>query len=176
MTAILYWKGRLEDGSSLRAPSLREGEAYWKPREGEPLWANAVAKSALFVDYLQWFDEVYLPPYKDKAYYQEFTDQLPLPFTENEFFTTMAPFLYIQGRGSQTVLYKVTRQVRQEGEWVSIKTRQYFAKLAPLEDHKRRFEELTGVTPIAPIYADKKVVIRRVTVASTVLLRKPQDT
>lgn len=165
MTAILYWRERLEQGHPIRALGFRTKD-WMKPRdEGADMndWPTAVAKQALYADYLKWHDEVYLPPFEGDKYYEEYPDQIPEAMSESIFFQQLAPFLFVKGR-AQTIVLRVPRQQRLEGEWVTVTTRQNFAGLASLKDHIRRYNELVGYSaaPLPP--PEAKPTIKRVVV------------
>jgi len=136
MAVAPYWRERLAARRPIR------NDAYWvegfdyKLHDDRPgdTWPKRLAKQALWMDYLAWFEDVYLPPFKEAPYYQDFPDQLPKPCTEVEFWAAIAPFLYVVGRNIQTRGYFVWGQRQHLGQWVKCKVHRNFIRMADHEE------------------------------------------
>lgn len=144
MAVILYWRERLQARRPIYCDRLAVEKLNLRTIVGDT-WPRAVAKQALFEDYQIWFEEVYLPPYRDTGFYQDMPDQLPKPATSLEFFTTMSPLLHLIARDKQTRSYKVDKQVQHMGEWVTVKSHRNFVRLCEWKEHVAAFELQTGL-------------------------------
>lgn len=164
MAVVLYWKERLAARNPLRLEALRIVGFNVKPRRDrmEDPWPHSVAKQAMFEDYLVWFDQVYLPPFQEAEFYQDFPDQLPKPADQLEFFTTMSPFVHVLGRKQQTRSYFVPKVTGHEGRWITVKVYRNFVRLCEWEDHVAQFELLTGSDTEAPPIILKTPRIERI--------------
>lgn len=172
MAVVLYWNQRLAERNPLRDPELRIEGVNIKSREVEDSWPRAVAKQAQYMDYLKWFDEEYLPSFASVDYYRDFPDQLPKPANELEFFTTIAPFMYVVGRKQQVRSYAVKQQQTYEGEWMTIKKTRNFTRLCEWEEHVAAFVVQTGIEIKAPPPRPKKQDVELVAGATKIVVRK----
>lgn len=173
MSAVLYWKERLEDAQPLRDEALRVEGFNVKNPSATNTWPRAVARQALYQDYLKWFEEIYLLSFKTVGYYQDFPEQMPKPLDELGFFATMGPFLYVVGKDKQVRNYSVKVQKPYQGRYVQVKTGRYFVRLCEHKAHCAAFElntgiELTLLKLIGGAYNIKNEEDRVETVASAV--------
>lgn len=130
MAVALWWKERLEEKCPLYDPLLRiEGYNYKVRRdELQSRWWKAVARRALWADYQIWFDKVYLAPY-------ELVSIKPTPAKELEFWMTLAPMLYVNGRKASIRNHLVRENTNYQGRIVLVKVRRYFVHLGTWEQH-----------------------------------------
>lgn len=145
MSIERYWQERLVSGFPLRSRALYQ-EGYdlrsWSGKTG--VWPRAVARQSLYADYQDWHAEVFLAEYQNSEFFQSHPDMVPKPATEMQFFVTMGPWLYIDGKSWHVKNYNVKKQERSNGEWVKVTARRYFIRLVELERHTRVFEASVG--------------------------------
>jgi hypothetical protein len=141
LSILLWWRERLVERCPLRGPALEKID--YKPAKGDT-WHAAVARQALFNDYLGWHQDVFLRPYNDVQYFQDNPQRVPNASDSLEFFTTMAPLTYLVGKKKQTRAYKVNKNVCHEGQWIVLKKNRYFIKLCDWHDHCIAYETYTG--------------------------------
>jgi hypothetical protein len=146
MAVILWWRGRLVDRRPLREDKMWVQDVSFKAQYVSPEdpWPRAIAKAFLLLDYRQWFEEVYLEPYRQCAFYQDQPDQLPKPATDLEFWTTLSPLIHLVGRAQQTRSYNVKEQHLHMDVWVTIKVKKNFIRLLEWGEHVAAFELQTG--------------------------------
>lgn len=144
MSINAYWHERLSARQPLRLEALRQAGYNVKPREGDD-WPVAVAKQALRLDYMAWFDEVYLPPYLESGFYQDTPQALPQRLDDLHFFTALSPFIHLIGREQQTRTYKVRVPKKFEGRWITVKANRNFVRLCEWREHVAAFELATGL-------------------------------
>jgi len=142
MAVIPYWRERLKARKPLGLEALWLVGYNVKLRDDNPedTWPKAVAKQALLLDYKAWFEETYLPPYLESAFFRDFPEQLPKPASDLDFFVTMSPFLHVVGRAQQTRAYNVPQKKMWEGKWVSVKVHRNFVRLCTWQEHVAAFE------------------------------------
>jgi hypothetical protein len=150
MSINAYWHERLRAREPIRLQALRQIGFNVKPRENDT-WPTAVAKQALRLDYLAWFDEVYLPPYLESGFYQDTPQALPQRLDDLHFFTALSPFIHIIGREEQTRTYKVRVNKQHEGRWISVKANRNFVRLCEWREHVAAFELVTGLSINMPL-------------------------
>lgn len=157
MSVVQYWKERLEAQNPLYDTALRIPQVNVRPNPGmdpRASWPRAVARSALYQDYITWFKECYLKPFKETPYYAERPSRLPKPVSELIFFSTIAPWIYVVGKKEQARTYLVPTQMKFEDRWVSGKKNSYFARLLEWRHHVAAFELDTGIqvegSPVEP--------------------------
>lgn len=146
MSVVLYWRQRLIAGRPIRSDTLWAEGYNYRPLDKQPdsTWPKAVAKQALFQDYLGWFEEEYLKPFAASKGYAEFPDQLPKPANELGFFSQINPMLMLVGASSQVRNYKVTRRQLYEGRWIDVKGWRSFVRLCEWDEHVSAFILQTG--------------------------------
>lgn len=147
MSVVPYWKERLEDRRPVRDLAYWREEYDWKPRLDVPgdTWPRLVACQAIWKDYLAWFEDVYLAPFRESDFFRDFPDQMPAPATEVEFWHTMSPLLYISGNPKmQKRGYFVWGQRTHEGEWVKVKVHRNFIRLGSWDEHVAAYVLATG--------------------------------
>lgn len=148
MTVALWWKSRLEAGDPIRSPRFRLAGYDVKERAvihpTAHKWPKAVARQALYADYLCWHDEVYLLPLRDVPFFQDFPERLPEPANELRFFTTLLPFMYVFDRSYHNRNYMVQTSRQFEGRWITVKANRYFYRLVEWEAHVAAYKLETG--------------------------------
>lgn len=147
MAVIPWWKERLEERRPVRELAYWREDYDWKPQLDTPsdTWPRLVATQALWKDYLAWFEDVYLAPFRTAPYFQDFPEQLPVPATEAEFWHTLSPFVYISGNSKlQKRGYFVWDQRKHMDQWVKVKAHRNFIRLGTWEEHLGAFGILTG--------------------------------
>lgn len=146
MAVIQYWAERLRDRDPISTPQLRTVNTV-KHHEGrgEDTWPKAVAKQAMYLDYLAWFERVYLPPFQQTPFYQDQPVLLPAPARELDFFVTMSPFIHVVHRDKQTRSYLVREQRQHNGRWLEARVRKNFVRLCEWKEHVAVFELQTGM-------------------------------
>jgi hypothetical protein len=144
MSINAYWHERLSARQPLRLEALRTVGFNMKVRENDT-WPSAVAKQALRLDYLAWFEQVYLPPYLDSGYYVDTPQALPQRLDDLHFFTALSPFIHIIGREEQTRTYRVRTRKQHEGRWLVVKANRNFVRLCEWREHVAAFELATGL-------------------------------
>ena len=160
MSAVLYWKERLESAQPLRDEALRVPGYNVRNPSVSQTWPRAIARQALYQDYQKWFDEEYLTAFRDVGYYQDFPQHMPKPLDELGFFATMGPFLYIVGRDKQVRNYTVKVQKPYQGRLVEVKTGRYFVRLCEHKAHCAAFELNTGIELAVAFYAKTDGLIK----------------
>jgi hypothetical protein len=151
MAVIPWWRGRLLARQPIGEPALWVEGITYKPSTDGGSWPKCVGKQALYKDYLSWFDDVYLEPYRGVGLYTDNPHLMPTPARDLDFFVTLAPFLYILNRVQQTRAYKIPIKVRYQDGYVTIRTRQNFVRLCAWEAHAAQFALQTGIQVLDPL-------------------------
>ena len=172
---IAYWRERLVGHNPLRSEKLREPLFNIRlHRNQEGGWPRAVARQALVQDYVEWFKDVYLRSY-DTPYYVENPDRKPQHANDLEFFSTMAPFLYVVGREIQTRGYLVKIRERYQGEWITVSRRRNFVRLCTWEEHVAAFQMQVGEQlPSLPVFQSQQETAQVVENAVRVVIRRTE--
>lgn len=162
MSVQIYWKERLAAGSPTLFYKAEGIDVKHRKDRMEEDWPHSVSRSSLFDDYKRWHDEVYLAPYKQFEFYQINPEQMPSPADQLNFFTTMAPWLYIVSKQQQTRNYACDTQVQVGGVWITQSKGRYFVRLAELKFHRAYFENITGGKVADPsLYFDPQQAVVR---------------
>lgn len=146
MSVQLYWKERLQAQNPLFKETLRVSGVTIRPHAGidpKAQWPRAVNRHTLYVDYINWHEEVYLAGFRDSEYFKD-PERLPKPAEELVFFNTMYPWLYLVGKKQQVRTYLVDHEFLYEGQWHTGKKHTYFVRLCAWEHHVALYELLTG--------------------------------
>lgn len=135
---VLWWEERLK--ARFPVSDVFKQEPYnYKAQEGtnaDP-WPIRVARQALYLDYLCWVDINNVEAWKDEKDYTK-------PVKELLFFSTLAPFLYINGKERMVKNYNVRKCTPFEGNYVYTKVRRYFVRLGTYDEHVSAFRRETG--------------------------------
>lgn len=145
MTALLYWRGRLQAGEPLHHQAERPqgADVRFRSGQGPNGWPHALAKQKLYDDYIWWFNAVYSKPFLDTVYYQDHPEKLPKPMDRLAFFSVMQPL--VNPLDTEPRTYPVKVQTFFEGKYLAVKRSRSFYRLASLEEHKVAFSLHTGI-------------------------------
>ena len=159
MTVLLWWKERLNAGEPLHNQETRPVgvDVRFSDRIGPYGWPNAVAKQALYDDYVWWHTTVYIKPFNDSPYYSDNPDKIPKPADRLAFFSAMQPLIAPTNLESST--YPVKVSVQHEGRIVKVKKSRAFYRLVDLEAHRVAFMTHTGLrlSDATPIYDAREI-------------------
>lgn len=153
MSVIPYWRERLEEGRPIRLDTYWEAEFDWRNgvADTSESWPRMVACQAFWMDYQAWFEDVYLVPYRESAYFKDFPDQMPKPESEGGFWSQFGPMVYIN-RKTQRRGYFVWGQKKYEDEWVKVKVYRSFIRMASHKECLAQLELILGAKdPMARI-------------------------
>lgn len=158
MSTLQYWKERLDARRPFYSDAYWLEDYDWKPAlddHNRPLatsWPRAVAGGAFYLDYVAWFNEVYLVSFRLTPYFMDFPDQLPQPCEEWEFWAAMKPLIHVWGKSTlHKRSYRVWTQRKPEGgNWTRVRRTRNFLRLGTLEEHRNAYElHVNGVSPEA---------------------------
>lgn len=142
MSVTIYWQERLQKQSPLRNV---EGYKDYLRNNGDSSWPQEVGREALYQDYLEWHEEVFLQPYRASKMYKDMPSRLPVPAEPIGFYNQMAPLLYVIDKHRQVRNRKLRVKQCIEGQWVDGLTGKYFVRLAAWGVHCAAFELETGL-------------------------------
>lgn len=144
MSVLLYWQERLQAQNPLYDERLRIPGYNVRPLAGldpRASWPRAVARSALYEDYIVWHKQCFLDLYRGIAW----SGPMPQHATELIFFTTIAQWIYIVGADRQVRTYAIPASLKFEDTWYSGKKNRYFIRLLDWRYHAAQFELTTGI-------------------------------
>lgn len=140
-SVIMWWRERLVARFPV-SDAFKQEPFNYKSRDGAALelWPARVARQALWKDYGLWADG------QLKAAWSEMTTEERVAQVPNElhFFSTLAPYLYVDNKRRMVKNYSVKTFVLFEGNQVEVRKRRYFVRLAPWKDHMEAFLRQTG--------------------------------
>ncbi len=136
MAVLVYWKSRLEDRCPIANSIFWVDKVTYRPNQTDPFdhWPRAVARYAMYGDYLAWH----------KLYNLQFFEG-PKPASELVFFATMNPWVYTTGKKQQVRSYPLPQQLHHAGEWNEGRVNKYFIRLDSWETHCAAFQLNTGI-------------------------------
>lgn len=146
MTALVYWRGRLQAGEPIhhQAATAKGADVRFLANQGPNGWPNALNKQSLYADYLWWFETVYLQAFREAPYYRDNPGRMPKPMDRLPFFSVMGPIVNPLGTADRT--YPVKVNIIHEGRSLKIKRSRSFYRLPPLDVARKTFVETTGMT------------------------------
>lgn len=145
MPVATWWRKRLEEQNPIGDPVLWVPGFNVRPsRDPNEKWPRAVARQALYMDFVAWYENEYLLGYRKTEMYVRFPEQLPITPTELTFWMAIAPFLYLHGKKVSVRNYFVKKPVQHQGAWLQVKVRRYFVRLEPWQKYVDRYEVNTG--------------------------------
>ncbi len=113
-----------------------KGENYRPSVTLTTKWPVAVARDALYMDFIWWYETRVSGGMVSK----------PKCPDRNTFFTVLSPFLYPRGKAYGAKNYNIIKKVPYQGRWQEVKARRYFARLCDLREHINVYEANMGCT------------------------------
>lgn len=169
MSVLQYWQRRLVEKNPIYSEAFRIDKVGYRENIEDPTstWPRAVARAILFDDYVAWFTDVYLEPYRKSDQYKDFPEIMPRPCDELTFYSTISPWVYIVGKKQQVRTYLVPTRVHHKGDWRNLKINKYFIRLCAWEAHVAAFELNVGID-IGMIRTDTYYLDRHQVVANAI--------